>query len=253
MENGYLYVATGQQHIEEARTSARSLKRLNPSIHITLITDSEDDIEPFDKIIYQAPIVTTEGWKEGLLYKVNGLLLSPYRKTFFVDSDTYFIEDCSELFEILDFYDLLIAHAPADKSEVDLEGKKLTGYHPYNTGVIVFKNNEATDKLISDWIDIYKRKFNIYPHDQTPFMESLLVNQIKLYVLKPIYNFRVPFIVALPGLRVKLLHGRVKNFEILAKKLNSKMIHRAWIPRGRYLVFEHVGSIIKKLIKATLT
>ena len=37
---------------------------------------------------------------------------SPYRKTLFIDSDTYFYESCEGIFTLLDYFDAAMALAP---------------------------------------------------------------------------------------------------------------------------------------------
>lgn len=246
MEKGYLYIATGEKYIKEAIQSVQSLKNQNDKLHATLITDKQIEVREFDDIIIQNNI-TKEGWKEGVLFKVRGLLLTPYEKTFFIDTDTYFSDDCLELFNLLEYYDLLIAHAPADTNQIVINNnQRFSGYYPYNTGVIVFNNNDAVKKLITNWLTIYQEKFRFYPHDQTPFMESLLYNKVKVYVLQPVYNFRIPFIVAIPSLKVKIFHGRVSDFESFQRKINSTIVHRVWKPAGRIIIYDNIKAVIIK-------
>ncbi|NNC69144.1 MAG: hypothetical protein HKN83_14055, partial [Gammaproteobacteria bacterium] len=135
MDKGYLYIATGSKFIEEALTSIRSLKKIDSSVHATLVTDKEVNHAEFDNVIIQnIDKVNTTNWKEGIMFKVMGLLKSPYNKTFFIDTDTYFADDCSELFDLLNHFDLLMAHAPADTAQVVIDEKKVAGYYSYNTG-----------------------------------------------------------------------------------------------------------------------
>lgn len=247
MKQGYLYCETGDKFIREAIISAISLKRCNSNAHITLITNEEIENKTFDSIIIKKNRSVNSKWKLGVQYKVESLLLSPYEKTFFIDTDTYFIEDSSELFELLEYYDLQIAHAPDDKNKVVLDDKKLDGYYPYNTGVIVFNNNSKIKNFFQDWLTIYKAKFDIYPHDQTPFMEALLLNDIKLHVFHQIYNFRLPFYISIPGLSVKILHGRTDDFEIIAKKINKHYYNRVWVSKKTVILNKP-----KKTFKSTL-
>lgn len=249
MEKGYLYIATGEKYIKEAIQSVQSLKKQNDKVHATLITDKHIKAHEFDDIIIQNN-VAREGWKEGLLFKVSGLLLTPYEKTFFVDTDTYFSDDCLELFELLDYYDLLIAHAPSDTSQIVIDNQEVfPGYYPYNTGVIVFNNNDAVKKLIKNWLTIYQEKFRIYRYDQTPFMESLLYSKVRVYVLQPVYNFRTPFLVPIPrSLKVKIFHGRVSDFESFQRKINYALVHRVWIPAARIIIYSNIRSVVKYLI-----
>ena len=248
MKQGYLYIATGNKFIKEAIVSATSLRKCNPNAHITVVTNENIENKIFDSVIIKTNGSVDSKWKSGIQYKVESLLLSPYEKTFFIDTDTYFIEDSAELFELLEYHDLQIAYAPDDKSKVVLNGKKLEGYYPYNTGVIVFNNNFKVKKLFKDWLSIYKSKFNIYPHDQTPFMEALLINNIKIHVFHQIYNFRFPYYTSVPGLRVKILHGRTDNFNFVANKVNKHHYNRVWVPKKKVIFNKPKKSFKKNLI-----
>ncbi|NNC86792.1 MAG: hypothetical protein HKN75_12010, partial [Bacteroidia bacterium] len=110
-----------------------------------------------------------------------------------------------------------------------------------NTGVMVFNNNEKIRELFNEWLRVYNEKIDVYPHDQTPFMEALMNKNIKLYVMQAIYNFRFPYLVTVPGLKVKLFHGRSNNFHALANKVNKKIKHRSWSPVSG-LVYERVST-----------
>ncbi len=228
---GYLYIATGEKYLKEATKSATSLKACSANVHITLITDASFKSPVFDCVEVMDVQSGNGQWKMGILFKVMGLLKSPYQKTFFVDTDTIFCEDCNELFDLLEYYDVLISPALTDDTVITVDTRKLHGYYPYNTGVVVFKKNKRTEKFLNEWLRIYKAKFKIYPHDQAPFMEALLQNHVKLYALKPIYNFRTPFFVSLPALPVKILHGRKGNLEEMQLMLNKNLVHRMWHPR----------------------
>ncbi len=160
MTEGFLYVATGQKYIQEAKRSAESLKRHAKSAKIAIVTNKSFSSDIFDEII----VIDRESsmdWKTGLAFKVEGLLFSPFEKTFFLDTDTYFTDDVKELFRLLDFFDILICHASNDISKIKIEEKKLEGLSPYNTGVIVFKNSKKVQALFKYWKDLFTT--NIIP------------------------------------------------------------------------------------------
>ena len=249
--NGYLYAATGEKFVAEAAQSAASLRAIQAGAHVTLVTNKPCENAAFDEIIvvdYALKEADTT-WKIGLLFKAFALQHSPYERTFFVDTDTYFLADCQHLFSLLDFHDILIAHSPADVSKVNLKGQELEGYHPYNTGVMVFRKNEKTTQLLADWLAIYKEKFDLYPSDQTPFMEALLRNPVQLYVLLPFYNFREHFMVSLPPGKVKIVHGRPRDISDLSQKINSNLKHRTWLPRREKVIFRRPKSWKRRLKK----
>lgn len=249
-KQGYLYAATGKQFTDEAAASVRSLRRFNPQVHVTLITDNPCVYAEFDDIQIVDFDSSDINWKKGLLYKALALQNSPYEKTFFVDTDTYFTEECAELFELLEYNDILIAHSPADVSKVVIDGKEIEGYHPYNTGVVVYKKTPEVVQLFKDWLAAYQEKFDIYPSDQTPFMEALLKNKVRLYVLLPFYNFREHFMVSLPPGRVKIIHGRPRDVLDLERRINENIGHRTWLPRREKIIFRQPKSLKRRLKNA---
>ena len=206
------------------------MKRHAESAKIALVTNTSFSHELFDEIIV-VHRENSKDWKSGLAFKVEGLLRSPFEKTFFLDTDTYFTDDVGELFRILDFFDLLISHASNDISKIKIDGKKLEGLSPYNTGVIVYNNSEKVKSFFENWKNLYSHNPEKYFSDQPAFMEALLYHDIKIYVLTYIYNFRLPSFITVPPLKVKIIHGRSSNYPKLDRILNKNQHnHRTWSP-----------------------
>ena len=242
INSGYLYIAVGNSFVHEAARSATSLRNCRPDAHITLLSDKVVEHSSFDRVIAlesgstssrDADQQSKEEWKDSIFYKIKGLQQSPYKKTFFVDTDTYFCDDCSELFDLLEHYDLLLSLAPADYSRVRLPDPQLEGYLPYNTGVMVFRKSDELLVTFGNWLDIYRAKKQVYPHDQTALMEALLESKLKIYSLHSAYNFRLPYFNAVPAIKVKLLHGRHWDIASIAELVNERIEHRAWHPKGK--------------------
>ncbi|WP_452226411.1 putative nucleotide-diphospho-sugar transferase [Lacinutrix cladophorae] len=229
MKEGFLYIATGKKYINEAILSAKSLKSHNELAKIALVTD-----EPINDCVFNEVIVIEKKhsltWKEGLSFKVAGLLKSPFEKTFFIDSDTYFTDNTSELFKLLDYFDILMCPSPNDISKLRINNEVLLGISHYNTGVIVYKNNDKIRDLFLHWKDLYSNNPKKYAGDQPAFSEALLKHDVKIYVLTNAYNFRFPFFITIPPLKVKILHGRSSNYSKLNKKINKHIAHRTWSP-----------------------
>ena len=244
---------TGKKYMAEAVQSVKRLRQLYPEAHVTLICDEPFESEYFDLIEVMPYTGGAENlWKFGVLYKALALQKTPYEKTFFVDTDIYFVEDCRELFRMLDYYDLLIAHSPVDETEVIVGGDRLTGSHPYNTGLIVFNKSEKMMKLFRDWCTAFEENFDKYYGNQTPFMAALLINDIKVFVLQSVYNLREPYIVTIPKLKVKIIHGRPDNFEKMAQKLNAVIAHRVWLPYEKKVLIFRKKKSFRRIIREAL-
>jgi hypothetical protein len=226
---GYLYIASGRRYVDEAVASAKSLRRVDEAASITLVTDKPMTSDVFDDVVIRP--MEVDSWKTGLAYKVCHMYDgSSYDRVFFVDTDTFFCGDCSEVFALLDYYDLCIADAPNDTSEVSLGNGALEGYYPYNTGVIVFRKNDVNRELFQRWFDTYQKKASRYPHDQGPLMEALLESRSRVYVLRNVYNARPNFHVSFMAGKVKLIHGRPEDFERVRRLLNATPVNRSWDP-----------------------
>ncbi|NET42558.1 putative nucleotide-diphospho-sugar transferase [Okeania sp. SIO2B3] len=262
-EIGYLYVATGDKYIQEAIVSATSLKKLNKSVHITLVTDRKINNSLFDKIVIHP--VDIKHFKEGLLYKVRHIYqASPYEKTLFVDTDTYFCDDCQEIFETLDFFDLAVAPDPTDphKAKSPKTNKKLAACETYNTGVILFKKSLNNELFFQKWLEIYESKIINKTvgkeNDQTSFIEAWLESNCKMYVLSHAWNARTPFFFTMKD-AVKIIHGRHRNYETIKNELNRLPgpQHRCWLPIQKRCIKKNQGweyqlSLITDKIKEYL-
>lgn len=226
-EQGYLYVVTGHRHLAECVRSVQSLKQHVPSAHVTLVTD----VPLIHPLLDEVRCIPPEA--NGYLFKIAGIRHTPYRKTFFVDTDTWFCDACEELFDLLIYYDWCIAPCPNDHFDVyNAENGIVRGYYAYNTGVIVFQKNEHTDALLARWYAVYAARIHQYPHDQPALMEALLYAPVRLCALQTIYNARTPYPTAFIEKPVKIIHGRHRNYEKIAERLNHYAAYnRSWLPR----------------------
>ncbi len=249
---GYFYIATGEKYIKELNISARSLKRVDKTAHITLITDKAIKNDIFDNVKICSTNFTSR--TESLAYKVKHIYSeSPYDKTFFIDTDTYFYDNCDMLFKLLNYFDILMTMSPADINYAHIDGKPLTGCAPYNSGVMVFRKNSKNEMLFKKWDQIYEEKLRSgslgAENDQTSFMEALLTSEAKVYVLPNIFNARIPYYLTLNGL-VKIVHGRwAGDYEKLRRKINKSSSHRGWDPTRRRCTFEGKYFTFLKKIK----
>ena len=152
MSTGVVYVATGNKYINEACFSASTLKNYMPSIHTTLFTTDKKYTHPvFDEV------VVIQSSHNGYLDKIIGISKSPYEYTLFLDTDTYICSNFSELFTLLEKYDIGAVHAElrAGKNELgesynyqDLRDNNGNFLYPmYNSGVILYKKSNKVDNF----------------------------------------------------------------------------------------------------------
>ena len=228
MNRGFLYIAKGPEFVKEAAVSSASLKKVAPDSHVTLITNQSLSIPSVDKVCVIQESSYSDNWHRGCLYKVRHIYdKSPYERTLFVDTDTYFLRDPTSVFSLLSHVDIAMAQAPWASVEgtVSVKGEAVDACQPYNTGVIAFRKNKTNKNFFSDWLRLYSNKLQAQTlsdkeTDQKSFMETFLDSEARIYVLSNIWNLRLKSLNYVMG-EVIILHGRHPDYLSLEEKINS--------------------------------
>jgi hypothetical protein len=209
LSRGVVYIATGRDYIQEACLSAKSLKEHNESIHTTIFSDTNFESPFFD----QVETIDDPSYDFG--DSVIDPEMTPYDRTLFLDTDTYICEDISDIFEVLDNFDIAAAHNPGSRTAIHGEYKPSDipkAFPQYNTGVILFKDNPNTQDFFENWSEIYinnKSKMAI-GLNQPAFREALYKSDLRISTLPSEYNLRVRYdgSVGFMTDSVKIVHGR---------------------------------------------
>lgn len=182
-KNGVLFVATGD-YAKAANEAAASIRRHSPGIGIQLFTDKQDiPAENFDHI---APIPNPH-----MRSKVDFISLSRFERTLYLDTDIRIVEDISEMFTLLDRFDIAVAHAHLRNhpSTSQLWRCPIPESFPQmNGGIILFKNSTEVLKLLGDWSAAYKEAG--FAKDQVTLRELLWLSDLRIATLPPEYNVR---------------------------------------------------------------
>jgi hypothetical protein len=222
MSEGFVYVACGKKYVDESIRSAESLRRVDPKSKICLVTDQLLESEVFDKIVIHLPEMEVNDWKRG--FPVQKILKNSLCRP------------VSELFGLLNHFDLLFCHDYYDKSEIDFEGQLVESLRPINTGVIGYRNSSSVSQFMENWTSIFQGNLDRMWSDQPAFMEALLQCDLRSWTLPSTYNFRFPNHLAIPhDSAVKIIHGRASldDFKWLENKLNKDLSQRSWDATAR--------------------
>ncbi|KAL6074248.1 Nucleotide-diphospho-sugar transferase [Balamuthia mandrillaris] len=123
--------------------------------------------------------------------KVRSFQLSPYRATVFLDPDTMACGDVDEMFGLLEYLDLAAAYAPGTP-KVEIiggEGPIKAVFPEINTGVLAYRDTEATRRLFQTWDYITSNSPNRM--DQPAFRVALLGERnVRFHVLLPEFMCR---------------------------------------------------------------
>jgi hypothetical protein len=255
MSNGFLYIISGaERFFRETYDSVTSLRRHNPEARATLVCDAVPASMPqlascFEKIITQ-PVAPSPARKSlpptpGLTYKVRSMYAhSPYDRTCFLDSDTYLLADVQPLFDVLEYFDIAMALAPADITPTRLDGRELIVCMPYNSGVILIRKSELTERLFDRWLYWQEKASLDEPDftgaDQATLMRALLEIPCRIGTLHNTWNARTPVHERFSG-PVRLIHGRHADFETVARNINITSDVRVWIPKVDLCLYDQMS------------
>jgi hypothetical protein len=229
---GVFYVATGERFRTQARGAVGFLRRTNPGLRVTVFTDDVRafaDADGVDALPVPEP-------RYSFIDKIHGFLHAPYERSVFLDTDTYVAADVSDLFRLLDRFELAACHAPGHS------GARMHPYEPpdlpaafpqLNTGVVAVRRTPRTRAVIERWRDIYAANPH-HRHDQPALREAVYRSDVAVHALPPEYNFLVGH-AYLSG-PVRIIHSAAlgaKGAEQFARALNHHTGPRVFVPPDR--------------------
>lgn len=223
VSRGFVYVATGEGYLREALASAASLRAAVPGAHICLITDVALESNGTFDLVQLATSVQHN--------PIDKLLSidAPYERVIFLDTDTHVCDDISDMFDLLDRFDLALLQENHRGWDYTLPGVS-AAFPEYNTGVIVFRRSEAVRALFAQWRKTYDhlRETQGLRNDQPAFREVLYQSDLRVATLPSEYHFlgNVPNYAMW---KIKLVHGR-GNLRQIATLANERVGARAYIP-----------------------
>lgn len=186
---GILYVAFGEAFRAEAMLSISSAQEAMPNVDICLMTDEMPPSVPSGKLNIE--LISPSHIRA----KVDFLSQSPFERTIYLDSDTLVERDISELFDLLDRFDVLATHDWARKRrslsrKIPPYGEIPYGFSEVNSGVMAWKTNADTHRWLERWKELYYHYQVPGTRDQATLRLSLWDSQVSLYVLPPEFNLR---------------------------------------------------------------
>lgn len=229
--NGVLFIATGEDYLSAAIRSARGVRLANPTLAIAVATDLIASVKPgvFDEVISVD--------RPHRRSKVDMLAKSPFDRTVFLDTDVEVVADLSGLFELLDRFDLALAHAHSrnKRSTTTTWQTELPDAFPQcNSGVLAYRKSPETTAFFDQW----SRDFSAanVAKDQVTLRELLWKSDLRFFILPPEYNIR---------------HTRYvrfwKYYEADPKILHLARLHQTQLPSGQW-VAARFREVIQDLV-----
>jgi len=235
LDTGIYYIATGDDFVREAEISARSVRSAMPDVSIAIATDVDPEFN-FDHVI---DIPEPEHSFADQIYNLHR---SPFDKTLHLDTDIYIGTDASELFDLLDRFDIAAAYNH-NREVYDPPGVP-SSFPEYNTGVVVYENNRNFEDFLQEWEENYiDLRTEENTQNQPSFRKTLYESDLRITTLTPEYNCMVRY----PGHvrdEVKIAHSRLLDIETAGAKrsvdvvdaletLNRYEGHRLYVPEGK--------------------
>ena len=216
MRNAAIWLAD-KGHQDEVIRSRDSVRAVMP------------ELEQVSVVVQRHNALWYADWIDGLI----AALALPVDNFVFFDSDVYAIKPFTDIFTILDHYDLASAHAPA-RQTTNMPFQMPDAFCEFNTGVLAFRNTDLIAVLFRHWRDVLIQHAAVTgDNDQAPLRMALWdMPAIKVWVLPPEYNCRFGFGGFAAG-EVKLLHGRSDTLGAIASHINRNTQMRTW-ERGFY-------------------
>ena len=212
MDEGILYVATGVRYLEEAAQNARAGRSHVGGRPIAVMTD---DVEAARELGCFDLCLPHPDPRRSYRDKIPPLIDPPFERTLFLDTDARIIAAVDELFAMVEYQDLLAAHAPV-RCPSGWGDRTVPGnFSELNSGVLVLRRGARQKALVSRWLELYDEVGQDW--DQATLRSacwSHLPNGLRIGILPPEANLRTtkPW-VAGKGLSVTILHGRVPSEE----------------------------------------
>ncbi|MBD3677985.1 MAG: hypothetical protein HUJ27_06220 [Rhodobacteraceae bacterium] len=185
MRDGVIYVATGEDYLSLARQSALSLRQTNPGLAVDLFTDLGEagDLGMFDQV-HPVPRVHPR-------VKLECLPLSRFERTLYLDCDTLVLAPLGSVFDLVERFDLALAHDVRRRSDLVREGLELETPYAFpqlNSGVMLYRRSEAMRLFLAEWLRRYMES-GLF-RDQIVLKDLLWQSDLRFYVLPPEFNLR---------------------------------------------------------------
>ena len=225
-EMGIIYFVFGcvEKYWNLVHRSLLSVRQHLPGVPATLFTDQPGLAKGFDSVL-TIPFKP----EDARLGKIESMLQSPYQRTLFLDADTIVVGDISELFVLLEHFDLGAVHSGARDGAGVMSNVPST-FPEYNSGVIVFRRCRAVEDMLNAWKLLYlqcrvsypkwaNRKTGLHP-DQPAFRAALYASRVRVATVPPEFNCR-GHVGYLDG-PIRLIH-RSRSFDLaeFAAQLNE--------------------------------
>jgi hypothetical protein len=219
INEGVLYIATGKKYVHAAVRAAQTVQTHSPGLGIHLYTDAQnyDDFKFADSPFPFTSVGRIDDPHRRS--KVDYISLAPFDRTLYLDTDTALNADISDMFRVLEQFDIALCHSHRRNTVDSLAPWRIEipqAFPQFNGGVILYRKTPAVVRFLEDWGRLYKEAG--HRRDQPTLRELLWLSDLQIATLPPEYNVRF--------LKYHFLWSRN---EAQTKIFHLKQLHRGWI------------------------
>lgn len=185
MRDGVIYVATGADYLDLACASAASLRTVEPELPVDLFTDdtSAPGLGVFDRV-HPVP-------RRHRRAKLDCMPLTRFERTLFLDCDTRVLAPLGDLFDVLERFEMALAHDVRRASALVREGLEVATPYAFpqlNSGVMLYRRSPGMLAFLAEW----SRRFHDagVARDQIILKDMLWRTELRFFVLPPEFNMR---------------------------------------------------------------
>lgn len=230
---GVIFATTGKNYTELAERAAQSVKESCPGLEVDLFTDQTAQMPVFDRI-HQLE----DPWHRS---KIDAMMLSRFDKTLYLDADIFVIADIRDVFEVLDRFDMAMAHDPVRNGERchTFWRKTLPNAFPqYNSGVVGCRRTPEVIDLLKNWSAAVRE--SKLARDQAVLRELLWDSDLRIATLPTEYNL----------MKYRDL-SRWKTYSSAPRIIHSTQLHRHFTKNKRRI--DNLEDLLGPLITSKLS
>ncbi len=183
-ERGFLFIAVGEIQCRAARVAIAALRARGHDLPVALVTDGTGQGLGADEVL------RVDGASHGAANLPAYLPCSPFAETVFIAPDVLAVGRVDGLFDLLQPFELAMAHAATSDGEDASVPAAFRGFHP---GVIAYRLTDAVQAWLAAWgaavADIVEAEPDA-PAASIGLRRALWRHRLALAVLPPEYNYR---------------------------------------------------------------
>ena len=190
MTDGVLFVATGRRYIDAGVRAAATVREHSPTLSVHLFADWKSQGYAFDED--PGPFTSVGDIDEPhRRSKVDYLPQTPFDRTLYLDTDTAVRADISDMFRVLERFDVALTHEHRRLSPVRSKTWRTDiprAFPQFNGGVILYGSSPPVKAFLDDWRTSFHEAG--FPQDQITLRELLWLSDLRIATMPPEYNVR---------------------------------------------------------------